>query len=89
MIDWLLRDRSTGQIVIVQPPNLPMRIHAASVVTRGLLPAGSDVRRAADVAAVLSLGWWAADELVRGVNPFRRIVGAATLVVLVTRRVDR
>ena len=32
-----------------------------------------------DVAVYAALGWWATDELVRGVNPFRRILGAVVL----------
>jgi hypothetical protein len=86
MIDWLLRDRESGRIVIVQPPNLPIRVHAAAVATRSLLPAGSAARRVADSTAAISLGWWAVDEMVRGVNPFRRILGGASLSVLVWRR---
>jgi len=29
--------------------------------------------------AALALGWWAADEIGRGVNPWRRLLGAAGL----------
>ena len=39
-----------------------------------------------DVLTVLSTGAllvWAADEVLRGVNPFRRLLGAGVLVVVV------
>jgi hypothetical protein len=35
-----------------------------------------------DVVVAVSLGWWAVDEIIRGVNPWRRFLGAAGLVVL-------
>ena len=31
------------------------------------------------------LAWWAADEVLRGVNPWRRCLGAAVLAMLVLR----
>lgn len=34
--------------------------------------------------ARLALGWWAVDEIARGVNPWRRMLGSAVLADLVT-----
>ena len=87
MIDWLLRDRTTGRIVVAQWPNLPF---VAFLLARGadrlLDPAGA-VGTALAAAGTVALLWWAGEEVVRGVNPFRRIlgsvVGLATLVGLV------
>jgi hypothetical protein len=39
----------------------------------------------ASAIGYLGLGAWAADEMLRGVNWFRRLLGAAALVVLVVR----
>jgi hypothetical protein len=36
-------------------------------------------RTALDVIADVALVYWAGDELIRGVNPFRRMLGAAVL----------
>jgi hypothetical protein len=36
--------------------------------------------------AFAALGWWGLDELVRGVNPFRRILGAVALLIFYLRR---
>jgi hypothetical protein len=33
--------------------------------------------------AVAALAWWGLDELLRGVNPFRRILGTAVLISLI------
>jgi hypothetical protein len=87
IVDWLFRDRTTGRIVIAQWPNLSFGIFlVASVVRRLADPAGT-VGTVVAVVATGALLWWAVDEIVRGVNPWRRILGAvvggATLVGLV------
>ena len=80
--DWLFRDRQTGAITIAQWPNLPLwlflALTLAAWLASGAEPLGSWLAIGADVA----LGWWAVDELVRGVNPWRRMLGLATLVGL-------
>ena len=81
MLDWLFRDRRTGKIVIAQWPNLPLWLFLATVAIRFLFhPAGTagTIVRASGTAAA---AWWAADEVARGVNPFRRALGALVLAV--------
>lgn len=83
--DWLFRDRRTGAYVVAQFPNPPLWIFVASVVGRWLVDEGStphDVLRGIGLAA---LAWWAADELVRGVNPWRRLLGVGGLVLVASR----
>ena len=83
--DWLLRDRRTGEIVIAQWPNLPLIVFlVASVVKRFLDPSGG-AGTALTFVVVGSLVWWAGDEVLRGVNPFRRILGGVVLVLTVGR----
>ena len=81
--DWMFRDRSTGAITVAQWPNLPLWLFFGLTVVawlaRGSEPAAAWLGIAADIA----LGWWAVDELVRGVNPWRRLLGLATLIGLV------
>jgi len=87
LVDWLFRDRTTGRLVVAQWPNVSLGIFLVAAVVRRLAdPAGT----AGTIVAVIATGallWWAADEVVRGVNPWRRILGAgvggATLVGLV------
>ncbi len=86
-MNWLFRDRRTGEIVIVQLPNIPLAVWAvASVLTWLLHPAGL-LRTALSVTATVALAVWAGDELVRGVNPWRRILGASTLGFLIVSSV--
>jgi len=86
-VDWLFVDRRTGGYTVAQWPNVALWVFiAATVVLRLLHPAGAlgtALRRVADGSLLL----WAGDELLRGVNPFRRLLGlvvlAATAVGLI------
>ena len=82
VIDWLFRDRATGRLVIAQFPNPPLWVFFATVVGRWFVDEGStahDVLRGIGLAA---LAWWAVDEIVRGANPWRRLLGVGGLVVV-------
>jgi len=46
---------------------------------------GGSLGTGIDVIAGVALLVWAVDELVRGVNPFRRLLGAAALGALVAQ----
>ena len=83
MIDWLFRDRRTGRIVIAQFPNLPLWIFVGASALRWLLDPTGSLRTGLEVLATAGLVWWAADEVLRGVNPWRRFLGAAVLVLQV------
>lgn len=75
-------DRSTGRYKVVQWPNLPLLgFLVARVLERvlGLTGTAGDILHWAGTLALL---WWAADELIRGVNPFRRMLGGGVLIVL-------
>jgi hypothetical protein len=74
-IDWLFRDRKTGRITIAQFPNAALAVFLAASVL-GRLVHGNDTLR---VIATGALIWWAADEIIRGVNPWRRLLGGAVL----------
>ncbi len=54
------------------------------VVLTAVSPRGSGVQRGAAIATVLVSTWWGVDELARGVNPFRKALGAGGLVAVVT-----
>jgi hypothetical protein len=79
--DWWFRNRRTGRITLGQPPNLPIKIFAATTAVGVLVPRGP-VRAASAELAVGVLAWWAIDEAARGVNPYRRLLGIGTLASL-------
>ena len=76
-------------------PNVPILLWMATVVARELLESreiiepGSTAMLALEWAGTLTLGWWAVDELVRGVNPWRRVLGLGGCVVVVLGVVQR
>ncbi|MGB3559000.1 MAG: hypothetical protein WBD58_01175 [Geitlerinemataceae cyanobacterium] len=81
LFDRIFRD-SEGNIVIAQPPNLPMLVAIAAILLRLAFSSGQ-------IHAVLSLvafgAWftWAWSELFDGVNYFRRALGAISLVGII------
>ena len=79
VIDWLFRDRHTGRITIVQAPNLALGLFLVAAVLRWLLDPSGGLKTALDGLATVALVWWAVDEVVRGVNPWRRLLGGAVL----------
>jgi hypothetical protein len=81
-VDWLFRSRKTGKFTVAQMPNAPLALFVGFRIAQIFVsPQGAahDVLRWLAVAA---LAWWGVDELLRGVNPFRRILGAAVLTSL-------
>jgi hypothetical protein len=77
-LDWMFRSRETGRITLGQPANLEQKIFSGATLVGVLLPK-SRVRTAVGMVAVLALFVWATDEIARGVNPFRRILGGVAL----------
>jgi hypothetical protein len=78
VIDWLFRDRHTGRITVAQFPNPPLAVFLGATVVHRLIAAGAP-RTAVGVLATAALLWWAVDELLRGVNPWRRLLGGVVL----------
>ncbi len=79
MLEWLFRNRKTGHITVGQFPNLALGLFLAATVARWLVGPGGRFSGALGAVATGALLWWAADELLRGVNPWRRLLGAAIL----------
>ena len=76
---WLFEDRATGEIVVAQKPNVALwvlfGVAAVSVVMK---PSGG-WGRGVEVVELAALTVWALDEIFRGVNPWRRMLGALSL----------
>ena len=50
---------------------------------RWLVPEDRGAVTVLRVVALAALGWWAVDEVVRGVNPWRRLLGVAGCGVVI------
>lgn len=77
--DWCFRSRQTGRITIGQWPNLPLVLFGILAMADRLFRPEGGAGTALRTGAALALAWWAADELVRGVNPWRRALGGTVL----------
>ena len=80
-------ETKSGQIVIGQFPNGPVLIATALTVAAFLIAGASGlwVSRAAGLAWI----YWSALEIGWGVNPFRRVLGAVVLSVVILGLVRR
>lgn len=85
---WLFEDRSTGRIVIGQWPNVAMWIVLAALAAGFVTPEGR-AKTGIKVVLFVALAFWALDEITRGVNPFRRIGGAAVLAGMIAWLITR
>ena len=85
MIDWWFRNRHTGELTIAQAPNPPLIVFMVAFGLRWLLSPTGWLLRGLDVVAGGAILFWAVDEVVRGVNPWRRTLGVATLAVVGSR----
>ncbi|WBL80457.1 hypothetical protein I3J27_08565 [Bradyrhizobium xenonodulans] len=84
ILNWFFRNRETGAITIVQWPNLVLWIVIVAAVLLWIWPSSDQVSVALAVVVKGGLLIWAADEIVRGVNPWRRCLGAAVAVYELT-----
>ena len=93
-VDWCFRSRTTGEIVIGQFPNLSFAVFLVAAVvrwiaTRWIGGADGNVAAVAGVVATVALVVWALDEIIRGVNPWRRALGAGVLIAQLVGLVAR
>lgn len=85
LVDKIFRD-STGQVVIAQPPNLPLWVWLVATLLQ--LVTGGVLYQTADAIAFGALFTWAWLELFEGVNYFRRSLGLVALIVAIALRVQ-
>lgn len=77
VLDWVFRDRTTGKIVIAQFPNAALLTWLGATLVAAVTE--ETAHTVAGYVATGGLLVWAGDELLRGVNPFRRALGAVVL----------
>ncbi|BDA71347.1 hypothetical protein CAL7716_055130 [Calothrix sp. PCC 7716] len=85
LFDKFFRD-SNGNIVIAQPPNLPLIIWGVASLLKLIVTSGQ-INVGLDVVAFGALFTWAWLELFQGVNYFRRTLGLIVLVGVTASRI--
>ncbi len=85
LLDKIFRD-SSGDIVVAQPPNLPIIVWGVATLLKLVFTSG-EINIGLDLVAFGSLFTWAWEELFQGVNYFRRALGLVVLVGVVGSRI--
>ncbi len=88
-VRWWFEHRETGQLTVAQFPNWPLFAIGGATVLRRLTDTGTTIN---DGAGWLITGlwlFWGGDELTRGVNPWRRLLGAGVVGWQVVRLLAR
>lgn len=88
-VDWMFRSRVDGHYVVGQFPNAALLVFIVAAVLRWLWAPDGTAGVALDVVATAALLVWALDEVVRGVNPFRRLLGAGVLAFVAVGLLSR
>jgi predicted neutral ceramidase superfamily lipid hydrolase len=78
---WCFRNRETGAITVAQTPNLALSVFLVATAILWLTHPTGAISAMAKVVATGSLIVWALDEVVRGVNPWRRFLGVDVLLI--------
>jgi len=77
------RNPQTGEVVVVQMPNLPLWVLLAAAAIRVALRPEGSVGTLVSIVGTTSLVVWAGLEIARGESPFRRVLGAVVLLATV------
>jgi len=85
LFDRTFRD-SEGNIVIAQPPNLPLIFGIVASLLKLIVTTGK-INLGLDIVAFGTLFTWAWEELFQGVNYFRRALGLIVLVGLIASKI--
>jgi hypothetical protein len=86
LFDKTFRD-SEGNIVIAQPPNLPLLVGLTATALKLIIKNGN-IHTGIDAVAFGSLFTWAWLELFEGVNYFRRALGLVVLIGVIASRLS-
>lgn len=89
LFDWFFRDRRTGRFLVAHVPNLAILLWLGTVLARQFTVQGTTADTLLEWAGSFTLGWWAIDEVVRGVNPWRRVLGLAGCIAVVVSVISR
>ncbi|NEU11548.1 hypothetical protein G3T14_05325 [Methylobacterium sp. BTF04] len=83
VVDWFFRNRNTGAITIGQWPNALLILFSACAAAEWLFAPTGRTGQILSGLGTIALAVWALDEIARGVNPWRRCLGAAVIAWLV------
>lgn len=80
---WIFINRRTGALTVTQWPNVALSIFLVLSITHWIAHPLGVAKTSLDLLAGIALAIWSIDELLRGVNPFRRILGMVVLLLTI------
>jgi hypothetical protein len=81
--NWTFRNRRTGAITVAQRPNVALALFLVATIGLRLFHLAGGIGTVGRIVADVAIVLWALDELIRGVNPFRRLLGAVVLAAVI------
>lgn len=86
LFDKIFRDNQ-GNIVIAQPPNLPLIVAVTALILKQFIFTLNDnIYIIMDLIAFGSFFTWAWMELFKGVNYFRKMIGLIALLAIISTK---
>src|ERR1019366_6723668 len=82
-VRWMFLDQRSDRYVAAQWPNVSLWTFIVASALMRLVHRHGYFASTLQTVSVVALVAWALDEIVRGVNPFRRTLGTAVLIVTV------
>ena len=82
LISRFFRNPDTGDMILVEMPNIPLWIFLACAAARLVFQPVGTVGTAVSIIGTVSLAVWAVMEVLRGDSPFRRVLGGLVLATL-------
>jgi hypothetical protein len=89
LFDKVFRNPDTGELAIVQVPNLPLIVFLVATAVRMAFHPHGTAGTAVSVVSAVALGIWSIDEIARGDSLFRRVLGGVVLVTMVVGLLTR
>jgi hypothetical protein len=86
---WWFTSRTTGRIIVAQMPNLALLLFGVAAVAARLLDGHPTTSRVLSDVASGAIIVWSLDEIVRGVNPWRRLLGVVVLTASIVSTIRR
>ena len=85
LVRWWFENRESGELTVAQFPNWPLLAIGLAALTHRIVDGGSRIHAVTGFVGPCLWFYWAGDEMIRGVNPWRRVLGAVAALWQVGR----
>jgi hypothetical protein len=82
-VRWMFVNRRNGRLTVAQWPNIYLSVFIVLTLALRIFHPTGGIDQLVRGIAEATLLVWAADETIRGVNPFRRILGLVVIAVTI------